>query len=113
MLETRNLLSTKPSAPAFITTSLTDTPKLFKALPMSNINPCRSQVIIVITFNPLSSSKAMVTNVSPIEAGTSSSLDEVDGASSSSASMVVVVVVVVLAVLVSMLLFCETLAKTG
>jgi beta-lactamase regulating signal transducer with metallopeptidase domain len=70
-------------------------------------------VIIVITFNPLSSSKAMVTNVSPIEAGTSSSLDEVDGASSSSASMVVVVVVVVLAVLVSMLLFCETLAKTG
>jgi hypothetical protein len=40
-------------------------------------------VIIVITFNPVSSSRAMVTNVSPIEAGTSLSFDEVDGASSS------------------------------
>ena len=111
ILETRNLLSTKPSAPAFITTSLTEIPKLFNALPMSNINPCLSQVISVITFKPVSSSRAMVTKVSPIEAGTSSFDDDdvVDVASFVAVSVLLLSLMVVLVeVLVSPSIYSDS-----
>ena len=78
---------------------------------MSNINPCLSQVISVITFKPVSSSRAMVTKVSPIEAGTSSFDDDdvVDVASFVAVSVLLLSLMVVLVeVLVSPSIYSDS-----